>query len=257
MDLGVDVAAQTDAVPASDEPVMESAASRVGRGERIRWALLIGLPLFCLAVVAVLLIHRPNFYSQRIDEFDAEAKRSLSKAFLNKGAAWINQMQDSPNWQVDFEERQINAWLADDFQSNHAEQSLPKGVTAPRFAMEGDVMRLAFRYSFGPLSTVAQIGFRVWIPKRNMMAVELQGARAGGLPLPTNYTRHVIEQFCNNNGMDVHWKRNGKNLVALISFPRGQKEFVLRKVEVRQGNLLIRGSTLRSFHPGDYSPTAN
>lgn len=200
----------------------------------------------------------PAFYAERKNAADPARRRQQSRDFLSRGTRLISDIENASNWSADFDEEQINAWLAEDFQSNHAEQSLPAGVGNPRIALEGDLLRIGYTYRFGPLRTVIQIGVRAWVPKRNLLAVEFEGAWAGALPLSTNHLRHVIEQFANANNLNVTWKRHDRRLVALVEFPRGHREVVLHRVEIGTGRLQIRGGASRPNLPSiDYAPSAN
>lgn len=243
-------------VPESNPPAALAAA--VWRRSFTRaWLAVYGLS-FGLAILGLALLwHEPTFYGSCLERLSSEEKSLRSKQFLNRGTRLISDIQNSSVWMAEFEQDQINAWLAEDFQSNHAEHSLPAGVKDPRVAIEGDLLRLGFRYSWGPISTVVQIGFKAWVPKRNLLAVELQGAWAGGLPLPTSHTRHVIEQFAYANNMNVSWKRNKGKLVALLEFPRTQREIVLQRVEIRPNIIHIKGGNGRHLPTADYSPSAN
>lgn len=222
-----------------------------------RWLVVLGLPLGLIIVANQLLLEQPAFYVERLAAADLREQKQLSNQFVNKGSRLFTEIQTMPEWTADLTEAEINAWLAEDFAANHAQQSLPKAVAAPRVAMEGEVLRVGFRYTKGPLSTVVQIALRAWVPKRFLLAIELQEARAGALRLPTNYTRHVIEQFCHANNMEITWKRNQQHLVALISFPRGHRDIILKRVAVRQGGILLKGASGRAFPSTDYAPSAN
>ncbi|MFO0946038.1 MAG: hypothetical protein U1D30_08840 [Planctomycetota bacterium] len=218
----------------------------------------VGIFVSMFGTVGVFAFRRPAFYVERLHAMPNEERTQLSKQFLNKGTRLINDIQNEPIWLADFDERQINAWLADDFHHNHAEQTLPSGIREPRIAIEGDMLRLGFQYCKGPCGVVIQIGFRAWVPKRNMLAVEIEGAWAGDLPLPASYTRSVIEQFTYANNLGIRWKRNGSRLVALIEFPKGHREVVLQKVEIRSGTIHVKGGSGRLPVPStDYAPSAN
>jgi hypothetical protein len=193
-----------------------------------------------------------------LQSLDPAEQQKLSKRFLNRGTRLISDIQNSSVWMADFEETHINAWLSQDFQENHAEQSLPEGVSQPRVAIEDGLLRLGFRYHTGVISTVVQIGLKAWIPKRNLVALEMEGAWAGALPLPTSHTRRVVEQFAHANHMTVTWKRNGRRLVALLELPRGRRDVVLQKVEIKAGGIHVKGGNGRlPVSAADYAPSAN
>ncbi|MBY0589489.1 hypothetical protein K2X85_20125 [bacterium] len=236
-------------------PKGESRRRREGR-----WPLLLlfGTPIFLLTVTATLVGIDPPFYHSRCAEHHPEECRQLSNQFLQTASRLINDLQNAPAWSTEFREDQINGWLADDFEQNHALKVLPTGVTSPRVQISGDHFRLAFRCQRGPIRTVIQIGARAWVPKRNLLAIELETAQAGLLPLPTTYTRTVIEQFILDRGLDITWKRSGSSLVALVDFARAERQIILRKVEVKDGHLAVEGLSGRLAIPNtDYAPTAN
>ena len=219
---------------------------------------IVGLPIGLVILILTLAQFEPAFYSKRLRD-DYEGKRhQLSNQFLNGASRLISDLQNSPAWEASFNEDQINSWLAEDFQQNHAAKVLPPGVKDPRVEIDGDRVLLGFRCQVGPLSTVVQIGVRAWIPRRNLLAFELDTAQAGILPLPTTYTRTVIEQFSLAQNLEITWKRNGHKLVALVDFQRAERQIVLRRVEIRADGLSIEGLSGRHGIPAtDYAPSAN
>ncbi len=239
-------------------PFRSEPTARKGRGRGWSLFLIFGLPVIFVGLAAGFASIEPRFYKERFCSGDPSHCRQLSNQFLQIASRLINDLQNAPAWSSEFKEDQINGWLADDFEQNHASKALPAGVKAPRVQISGDRFRLGFRCERGPFSTVIQIGARAWVPKRNLLAIELETAQAGMLPLPTTYTRTVIEQFIIDQGLDISWKRNGRSLVALVDFTRAEREIILRRVEVKDGHLAVEGLSGRLAIPTtDYAPTAN
>jgi hypothetical protein len=211
-----------------------------------RWLrTLIGLVVVIspLTVAGVLASQAPQFYVDRLDVGDEQKLEELASQFLSRGSRLYNSIVSGSNaWRESFDESSINAWFAYDLKRNH-QRSLPKGVSEPRMALEHDCLRVGFRWGFGPVSSVVQIAVKTWVYKENNLAVELKGASAGSLPLPTTYVRRVVESVAERNGCEIHWKRNGANLVALITLPeRGIK---LRRAEVADGCLILSGKSVQ------------
>lgn len=233
--------------------------AKAGRLRRLIPYVLLLLSLLLLAsTLLVLVTLPPDFYAERLVAADELEQDRLSKEFLKESLRLLNDIQNRDSWSADFREPQINAWLARDFRQNHAEKALPKGVTDPRVHLDGEHLHVGFQVCLGPVTTVVQIGFRVWVPRGNYLAVELHQARAGMLPLPTTYVRRVIETAANNNDINVEWRRYQGKLVALLEFPRGQKEMMLKKVQVHEDHVLIKGNTGQFAYPAtDYAPAAN
>lgn len=225
---------------------------------RLAGLAVVGLPLIFAGLAFLLSQSSPRFYRQRLSVDSVEQSVALSNQFLNTASRLLGDIQNMRTWQAEFGEEQINGWLAHDFQINHAEKSLPPGVSRPRVEIAGDEIKLGFRWQWGPFSSVIQIGVRAWVPKRNLLCVEIESVRAGMLPLPTTYTRKVIDQFVQTQNLNIRWKRNGGRLVALIDFERSQRRIVLHKVQIQSDGLYLEGLSSRHALPHtDYAPSAN
>lgn len=242
-------------------PPAPNSVPRESRWQRtVRWTAALVVSSALLYALDRALRYTPSFYQQRCSAAGDSEQTQRSKSFVNKSSQLIlNDIHNSSAWSAEFDEAEINAWLAEDFEFQHADQSLPRGVRAPRVALEKGQMRVGFRYRLGPLSTTVHVGFRTWVPKRNVLAVELENAWAGALPIPTTYTRQVIERLAqrvNRDGktLDVVWKRNGNRLVALLEFSRS--EVVLQRIDIVGKTIRVRGINNR-YRPEDYAPSAN
>jgi hypothetical protein len=209
-----------------------------------RWAkpclgmILVAVPL---AVALVMAAQAPQFYLDRLEAADDQSQEELANQFLNSGTRLYNSIITGSNaWKETFTEASINAWFAHDLKRNHL-RALPRGVSEPRVALDADCLRVGFRWGVGPLTSVVQIAIKTWVPKENNLAVELKGASAGSLPLPTTYVRSIVESVAERNGCEVRWKRNGANLVALITLPAAKRGIELRRAEVSEGAVTLSG----------------
>jgi len=230
------------------EPEANAAPPRARRPRRVvrtLFALLfIASPL---AIAAVMAAQAPQFYLDRVDAGDEKKLEDLANQFLSRGSRLYNSIVTGSNsWKESFDEASINAWLAYDLKRNH-QRALPREVTAPRVALEDESLRVGFRWGYGPATTVVQVALKTWVPQENRLAVELQGASAGALPLPTSYVRRIIESVAGRNGCEVRWKRHGANLVALIDLPKGNRGVKLRCAEVSNGVVTLSGRTTISI----------
>lgn len=205
--------------------------------------------LLCLLVVlspiaaaVVLAAQSPKFYVERLKPGDLQTLEEQANQFLSRGSRLYNSIVSGSNvWNEKFDEAIINAWFAHDLRRNH-QRSLPSGVSEPRVALEGDCLRVGFQWGIGSITTVVQVAVKTWVPQPNKLAVELRGARAGRLPLPTTYVRRLVESVAEKNGCEIRWKRNGANLVALIDLP-SSRGITLRRAEVSNGALSLSGQS--------------
>ena len=221
------------------------------------WPAIVAVPMALLAILFALLAQEPDFYVARLDEFEPVQRRELSDVFVTRATNLLmSDLSNAPVWKVEFEEDPINAWLAEDFERNHAQRSLPHGVSKPRISLEGDRLLIGFRFRRGPFSTVIQVGLRAWVPKANLLVVELEEATAGVVPLPTTQMRRLVEAVAHDHKIEVTWKRNGSNLVAVLDFSRPLRDGPLRQVKVGGGSIIVRGVNAH-YSRADFGPSAN
>src|SRR5947199_7848858 len=99
------------------------------------------------------------------------------------------------NWRGSFTEAEINSCFAEHLtDSKTADRLLPEGISEPRLQIEGDRIRLGFRYGSRPWSTIISIDFRVWLAKQepNVVVLELERLHAGALPVSA---QSLLEQI--------------------------------------------------------------
>ena len=99
----------------------------VDRSGRWQWLLIFSVPILLVVGLVGLLSHESRFYLTQLDGIEPERRDTLSKEFLARTTRVIGEMQNEEVWQVDFDEDQMNAWLAEDFKTNHAGQG--RGVS--------------------------------------------------------------------------------------------------------------------------------
>ena len=106
-------------------------------------------------------------------------------------------------------------------------------------------MRLAFRYRSRLICTVVSLDLRIWLPKgeSNVVAIQLEGLRAGALPFKAQWLLEQISEVGRQNGIEVNWYRHDGHPVALLRFqadhPRPTLQ--LKAVQLEEGRITIRG----------------
>ena len=249
-----------EATAATDAEVQRQSRRQCRRERLVAAAVWLGLlgGLAAAVGIAVLLLQRqPAFYRQRIRPVaDAARMRQLSARAFSKGSMLLAAMDTEAQWGERFGDAELNCWLADDFARNYR-QDIPPHISQPRLALLSDRMRLGFRYDLGPIETVVHVGLRFWRPRHqdNVVVLELDYARAGAVPIPTDTVRGVFERALPVN-VDVVWRRNDDALAAVLTFPSGHRDVRLLKLGIDDGFLTIQG-TSSNFRLPDYSASAN
>src|SRR4029077_19716374 len=127
------------------------------------------------------------------------------------------------------------------FQSGLDTLTLPEGIAQPRLVFDKERVHLAFRYGRGLFSTVVSIDLRVWlVPKeQNVIALEVEGFRAGALPIATKSLLEKVAEVARAKGVSVNWYRDKGtgHAVAILRFQEDQPRptFLLEAVELNPG----------------------
>jgi hypothetical protein len=192
----------------------------------------------------LLLRYEPTYYSEALPP-EGEQRQRQSKEFLTE----FSELQSNlnlPEWSARFTDQQINSFLNETFaQTGLAEKLLPEGITDLRVAFEPEHMRLAFRYRGGLVNTVVSVTLRFWLPRTetNVLAVQLEGFRAGLVPFTAQWLLEHISETARQNGIEVTWYRHEGHPVALVRFQADQARSTLqfKGVQFEQGQVIIHG----------------
>jgi hypothetical protein len=209
------------------------------------------LLLFAAGVGATLLLllrHEPHFYRRAVVPPGPE-RQALSKSFCGAALSFLSRVKDSPKWGGTFTEEQVNSYLEDDFVHSEVKTlTLPEHITDPRVAFEPLRIRLGFRYHLGRFSTVVSIDLRVWLAKEdpNVVALEIQGVRAGALPVSAQSILERLTEAAESNNVKLSWYRHKGNPVAVLRFQSDQPRttVLLENLDLQPGKVTIVGQSL-------------
>jgi hypothetical protein len=202
-----------------------------------------------LAALGAAIKHEPNFY--RLNQVPpSEGRKQLAYAFATSfGQMFANKDAKIEKWGCDATEAQINCFFDEIFvQRGEAEELRNLGISAPSVCFDDDHIRLAFRYGTGWFSTILSYDVRIWlVPKEpNVIAVEIQSARAGAVPISKQSILHQLSEIARKQNCKVTMYRHEGNAVALIDLQGDQLQpkSVLTTLKVGSGSVTIRGRTL-------------
>ncbi len=211
------------------------------------------------ATLLLLVRHEPSFY-RRAAVPPGPEREALSKKFLGDAVTFQQHVANSTSWQDTFSEEQVNSFLEEDFVRSEAKAfTLPEHITDPRLAFESDRLRLGFRYHVGGFSTFVSITMRVWLPKAesNVIALEIQGIRAGALPVSAQSILERLTEAADGNNLKLSWYRYKGNPVAILRFQSDQRTSVaLENLDLHPGKIYIKGQSLEPAAPVLPAPEA-
>ncbi len=200
--------------------------------------------------LALLLRHEPTFYHRAAVPPGPE-RETMSKAFFSQALTFCKRVKEDAAWQETFSEEPINSFLEEDFVRSAADKfTLPEHITDPRLAFEPERIRLGFRYHVGRFSTVVSISLRVWLAKAesNVVALELQGMRAGAVPISAQSVLERLSDAAESNGVKLSWYRHNGNPVAVLRFHGEQRTSIqLENLDLHPGKMYVKG---QSVEPG-------
>ncbi|MBV9125037.1 MAG: hypothetical protein JO112_16910 [Planctomycetes bacterium] len=193
----------------------------------------------------VLVLHEPDSYLRRAVPPSLERKK-MSGVFFSDFSNFFTRTHESEEqpWSVRFKEDCINSYFEEGFiQQGFARSYLPEGISQPRVAIDADKIRLMFRYSIGPWSTVVSIDVSVWVVPReaNVIALEFQGLHAGLLPISAQSLLEHVTQMAQPARIEVTWYRHNRNPVALLRFQaeHNRPTIQLQKLDLQPGCLTV------------------
>jgi hypothetical protein len=224
-----------------------------------RKSVLLGLGILLLlagtvgTALLLLLRHEPHFY-RRAAVPPGPERRAMGAECLSKTGTFLSSIQGNPTWHETFSEEQINSFLEEDFVRSEAKRlTLPEHITDPRVTFEPGRIRLGFRYHLGRFSTVVSIDMRVWLAKDdpNVAALEIQGMRAGALPVSAQSILERLSDAAESNNVKLSWYRHNGNPVAVLRFQSedSRTTIVLENLDLQDGKIYIRGQSLEPGAP--------
>jgi len=217
---------------------------------------LVGLAIV-LVISGVLLKYEPVVYRQLAvpggtaagagvpagggDDAEALARRAVTKV-----AAWHASISRPGGWETALRDDEVNAWLAVDLPQNHPSW-LPTGVTQPRIAFLPQHAVLGARVGRGPFTAVVSLDFEILLRDVNHLAVVLEQAHHGALPLPRAPILRELSRRISRMGLVTDLRRLDGRLVLMVYIPSthdaGATSYWLESLAIGAGELLIAGET--------------
>ena len=218
-----------------------------------------GLGVLALAsvCVATLLKYEPGFYRQlatpvasvsgdRGPADDAADVEALARRAVTKASGWHASISRPGGWETAVTADEINAWLAIDLPRNHP-RWLPQGVSQPRLDFGPRHVRLGTRVGYGPLTAVAWFDCEVVLRDVNHLAIVLEEARLGAIPIPRPPILRELARRIGRLGMVTDLRMLDGRMVLMVYIPSthdaGATSYWLESLSIGDGELLMAGET--------------
>jgi len=209
--------------------------------------------LVLLAVAAILGIYSasrrpPAFYRQALAA-SPETLAEEGQQFEHAALDLHNQLQEAGKWQALLTQDQINGWLATDLPAKFP-HALPPAASQPRIAIGDGEFQIAVHYQQDGVDTVLSLAGDVHLTSEpNEVALRIDRARAGLLPVPLSRIIQEITTFAARSRLPLRWTEARGAPVALVRVPfdlddDGKRRVLLDRLDLSQGTLHLAGRTL-------------
>lgn len=218
-----------------------SSLPRIGRRRRL-WAGVAALGCL-LAGLVWAARHAPAYYHERLT---ATADAAAARRLVTKAASLQAAISRPGSWDAALDESEINAWLATDLPANHA-RLLPAGLTDPRLRLSPGRVDLAVRIGPAFTAAVLHLSLQIHLRGENQVAIGLDEAGLGLIPLPRAAITAEIGRRLGGLGATTSLRRldGGSELVVYIppASDAGGTTRRLGSFAIVEGSLLVAGET--------------
>src|SRR6185436_13853942 len=123
-------------------------------------------------------------------------------------------------------------------------------------AIDGDTFHIAVRYSRANVDTVLSISGEAYLTAQtNEVAIRLDRARAGLVPIPLGRVIDEINERAERTDVSLRWTEVKGSPVALVRLPldpsNDERRLVLDRLDTRSGQILLGGRTEIAASPRD------
>lgn len=201
-----------------------------------------------LGVIGYLLKCEPEFYTRAVVPADYDTRERASR-LLTRVQDLKNDIRTKGEWGETFSVEELNCFFAEMMSEGGSFRDLlPKGFHSPRVAVEGDRLKLGFRYGKGFWSSVVWVELRIWLvaDEVNLMALEVLDLRAGRAGVGSQSILDAIEETARGSNIDVTWYRHNRNPVGLFRFFPDQPHPASQvlTMETRDNKIVVAGRTV-------------
>ena len=227
---------------------------------RRRRTVLLALALLLTTVCTVLgsvgyaVKREPDFYSRSPCPADWDTRQKAAR-MVTRVLDLKNDIRSKSEWGDTFTADDLNCFFVENMGHKGGFSSLlPERFHSPRVAIDGDRLKIGFRYGEGFWSTVISLELRVWLvaDETNVVAVELCDLRAGGLPFGSQSILDWIAEAARDSNVEVTWYRHKSNPVGLFRFYANQPQppTQILTLEVKDGTFTVAGRSASDQPPG-------
>lgn len=237
-------------------PPGEAATPRQAGGAGRRWLrrpaaagmLVIGFLATGLLVASYSLLHFSPVGIRGAVPSGPEAERAAGR-MMSKASSLAAGLERPGDWGEAFTDAEANAWLSIDL-PHHAPGLLEGGISSPQVRFLDRRAACSALVQFGPLSVQLWAILEVTVRSDNLLAVGVDSAGLGAVPLPPGTVLRAIAARAEGAGAATEIRLLDGGPVLLVQLPGRTKttsdersEYHLGGVRITPGELVLAGTT--------------
>ncbi len=226
--------------------MIKASKSRMSRRIRLLLYVAAGLVVLALLGLYIALRHEPAFYARAMQIAPPVLDRG-SDRMIRQATALQNATARSGRWQAVITAEEINGWLTVDMMKNHP-GTLPPGFSDPRVEIDAKRITVGCRFQQSGVNSVLSLAVRPYMAEPNILALRIERARAGALPLPLKGILDRVSQAARDMQWQLEWRHTGGDPVAMLTLPDDAESNHIVRIESFQladGEIRIIGNTQR------------
>jgi hypothetical protein len=188
----------------------------------------------------------PRFYREAITASTEESSQR-GEQFERAALELHNSVQHAGRWEFSVSADEINGWLSAELPAKFPEL-LPAEISDPRVAIDGETLRVAIHYQRGGVDTVLSVTGEVYLTAQaNEIAIRLDNARAGLVPIPLGRLIQEIDERAERAQLNLRWTEVKGSPVALVRLAldsdRDKRRVVVDRFDTIRGRIVVAGRT--------------
>lgn len=199
-----------------------------------------------IAVTVAAASRLPDAYGQHA-AFEGPVAEQAARRFLAGVSSLHADFVKEGAWEAAFTQDELNGWLAVDLPRNHP-QALPRRVREPRIRLRPRRVEIAARLAVAGLRPVVMVGLGVRLREPNQLAVTVEEASLGVIPLPRGPVLAEIRRRFDRLGMVTSVQRLDDQSVLVVYIPSthesGGMSHWLESLSIADGTVAVSGRTL-------------
>lgn len=191
-------------------------------------------------------LHQVQPYYQKALATDAQNLHRASLRLESRVSALASTTQQMDPWEALFTDTDVNGWLAVALEEKFPGW-LPEYISDLRVAFTDRWLLVGFHFQDAHYNTVVTLRLVPYVVEADGLAIRLESAHAGTLPIPLEKIVQACRQGARTHHIPLRWVRQANRPIALLPIDQflstSKRQCHLETIELSTGQLLITGSS--------------